>query len=67
MYLDIEKLKKDMENDSLGAFYGGGFGGAMMEAFDIQRADPQELVDMALQKGWDLNPYVCGDDFFSEK
>lgn len=35
MKIDIEKLREDLKNDSLGAFFGGGFGGALIEASDL--------------------------------
>ena len=42
--IDIEKLRKDMREDCLGAFFGGRFGGALIEAGDIDRASDEELV-----------------------
>lgn len=33
--IDIERLRDDLRDDDLGAYFGGGFGGALMEAFDI--------------------------------
>ena len=58
--LDIERLKQDMLNDCYGAFYGAGFGGAMYSSFEIERAEGQELVDMAEAMGYNLMPYVIG-------
>ena len=55
--IDIDKLREDLENDSYGAFYGGSFGGALVEAFDIESASPEELVEIALSKGIDLEEY----------
>lgn len=46
-----------MKEECLGAFYGGGFGGALMESFDIENASPEELVDMARENGIDLRRY----------
>ncbi len=57
MIIDIDKLREDLENDSYGAFYGGGFGGALIEAFDIESASQDELVEIALSKGIDLEEY----------
>jgi len=56
--IDIERLRDDMRNDDLGAYFGGGFGGALMEAFDVDRATPEELVQIAQDKGIDLRRYV---------
>ncbi|MCI9636399.1 MAG: hypothetical protein HFG77_08395 [Hungatella sp.] len=57
MTIDIEKLREDLKEECLGAFYGGGFGGALMESFDIENASPEELVDMARENGIDLRRY----------
>ena len=57
MIIDIDKLREDMRNEDLGAFFGGGFGGALIEAIDIERASDEELVDMALKQGIDLRRY----------
>ena len=53
----LEKLREDLKRDSYGAFFCGGFGGALMEAMDIDRASPKELVELALEKGIDLRKY----------
>ena len=57
MNIDIERLRKDLKNDCYGAFFGGGFGGAMMESFDIDKASPEELIEKAKSKGMNLNKY----------
>lgn len=57
MIIDVDKLREDMRNEDLGAFFGGGFGGALVEAIDIERASDEELVDMALKQGIDLRKY----------
>ena len=55
--IDINRLREDMEDESLGAFFGGGFGGALFEAFDISNATEAELIRMAQQEGIDLRKY----------
>ena len=57
MIIDVDKLREDMRNEGLGAFFGGGFGGALIEAIDIERASDEELVEMALRQGIDLRQY----------
>ena len=57
--IDVEELRQDLLNDSYGAFYGGGFGGAMYESFEIERATPEELVRIAQRKGINLLRYAC--------
>ena len=58
--IDIERLRDDLRDDDLGAYFGGGFSGALMEAFDIDRATPEELVKIAQERGIDLRRYVVG-------
>ena len=43
-----------------GTDFGGSFGGALMEAFDIDSATPEELVQIAQDKGVDLQNYIIG-------
>ena len=57
MIIDVDKLREDMRNEGLGAFFGGGFGGGLIEAIDVDRASDEELVDMALKQGIDLRKY----------
>ena len=59
--IDIDELKKDMLNDSYGAFFGGGFGGALIESFDVESATPEELVEMAQRKGINIRNYQIED------
>ena len=55
--IDVDELRDDMRNECLGAFFGGGFGGALVESFDVDRATPEELVEMAQRQGIDLRRY----------
>ena len=57
MVIDIDKLKEDLLNESYGAAFGGGFGGALMEAVNLQKASAEELVRIAQNKGVDLSKY----------
>ena len=58
--IDIDRLREDLRSEDLGAYFGGGFGGALMEAFDVDRATPEELVQIAQERGIDLGRYVVG-------
>ena len=58
MEIDIERLRNDLKNESLGAFYGGGFGGALIESFKIDNATPNELISIASRLHIDLNKYI---------
>ncbi len=54
--IDIERLREDLRSDDLGAY----FGGALMDAFDIDNATPEEMVQIAQERGFDLRRYVVG-------
>jgi len=55
--IDVDRLRDDMRDECLGAYFGGGFGGALIESFDIDRATPEKLVEMAQNQGIDLRRY----------
>ena len=57
MIIDIESLREDLKQQCYGAFFAGGFGGAMMESFEIDDATPDKLVKIAQNKGIDLRRY----------
>ena len=58
----IEKLRKDLIEDDMGAFFGGGYGGALIDSFDIEHASPEKLIEIARRKGINLNNYMEDDD-----
>jgi len=55
--IDVDALREDMKNECLGAFFGGGFGGALIEAGDIERANSEQLVQMAINQDINLRKY----------
>ena len=57
MIIDVDALRNDLTNDGYGAFFGGGFGGALIEAADISQASDEEVVRIAQEKGIDLARY----------
>ena len=62
MKINIEKLREDMKQESYGAYFCGGFGGALLESFDVEQASPEKLVEMAQRKmGIDLSDYEEDD------
>ena len=61
MMIDIEKLREDLKQECYGAYFGGGFGGAMMESVNIESASPQKLIEIAERKGIDLRKYAVDD------
>lgn len=62
MQIDIESLRNDLKNNSLGAFYGGGFGGALIESFQIDNSTPEELIKLAKRMNIDLEDYIIYDN-----
>lgn len=59
--IDAEALRRDLLAESRAAFFGGGFGGALYESFEIERATPQELADIAARWGLDVRQYIVDD------
>ena len=55
--IDVDRLRDDMRDECLGAYFGGGFGAALIESFDVDRATPEKLVAMAQRQGIDLRRY----------
>ncbi len=49
--IDIEDLREALRQELYGAYYGGGFDGAMMESFDVDDASPAEIIRMAEREG----------------
>lgn len=57
MSIDYEKLREDLKEESLGAFFGGGFGAAMSDMVDLEDADEEQLILIAGRYGLDLLEY----------
>jgi hypothetical protein len=57
MEIDIERLREDIKQDCYGASFAGGFGGALMESFDVEKASPEEVIEIAKNKNMDLWKY----------
>ncbi|MCF0185218.1 MAG: hypothetical protein HUJ98_01860 [Bacteroidaceae bacterium] len=55
--VDVDRLRDAMREECLGAYFGGGFGAALFDAYDVDRATPEELVQMAVDQGLDLRDY----------
>ena len=63
MIIDVDELRRDLLNDSYGAAFGGGYGGALMESFDIEKASPETLVRIAERNGVDLSKYEVKENY----
>ncbi len=57
MEIDIDRLREDIKQDCYGAYFGEGFGGALMESFDVEKASSQKLVEIAEERAIDLRKY----------
>ena len=47
MTIDIEKLRRDLKTESLGAFFGGGFGAAISDMTDLDTATGRYGIDIS--------------------
>lgn len=57
MTIDFEALREALERECCGAFYGGGFGGAMVQLTQVQNASPEALIALAGELGVDLRQF----------
>ncbi len=55
--IDFEALREALAQECYGAFFGGGFGGAMAQLSEIQNASPEELLSLAQEIGIDLSRF----------
>ena len=56
--IDVDRLRDDMRDECLGAYFGGGFGAAHIESFDVDRATPEKLVDFH-KTSWQICIFSC--------
>ena len=57
MTIDIYALREDLKASGMGAYYGAGFGGGLIEAMSIDDMSDDEVVELALNSGIDLSQY----------
>lgn len=55
--IDTERLRKDLLEECYGGFFVGGYGAALMESFDIEKASEEELLEIAKRSGIDIDRY----------
>ena len=55
--MNYDSLKHDLLEESMGAYFCGGFGGALTEAESLEESDPSELLQFAEDSGMDLRNY----------
>ena len=61
MIIDIDALKQELKNELLGAFYGGGLGGALIESFQIDKMEDEKIIELAFRYGLKLENYQIED------
>ena len=55
--IDIERLRSDLINYFEGAYFVGGFGAALIDVSELERASNYQVVQIAIDNGFDLNNY----------
>ena len=55
--IDTEALRSNLMDEGLGAHFGGGFGGGLVEALEVENLGADELIRYAQQQGVDLTQY----------
>lgn len=56
--IDFGRLANDLRSDYLGAYFGGGFGAALVEAGDVDSMSPDELLAAARAQGLNISDYI---------
>lgn len=49
--INIEKLRRKVTDELEGAYFAGGFGGALMESIEAETASDEELLRIARRNG----------------
>lgn len=57
MTINLDALREALERECWGVFYGGGFGGAIVQATEVKEASPEELIALAEEMGLDLRQF----------
>lgn len=59
--IDIERLRSDLDEFLKGAYFAGGFGAALVESIDLTYASTEEVVRIAISKGFNISNYIIED------
>jgi hypothetical protein len=57
MLIDVDKLEADLKKEYMGAFFGGGYGAAIVEMSSLNSAPPEKIVETAIKMRLDLRKY----------
>ncbi len=60
MEIDVQRLRKDLEDYFMSAMFLVS-GAAMMDVIDVQNATDEEVINIALNNGFDLSLYTLDD------
>ena len=55
--IDGDALRRDLKNDCMGAYFGGGYDATLADAFDVDTASPEELLALAQRLGRNIYDY----------
>ncbi len=58
MKINVEKLRADLKNEYLGAYFGGGFGAALVSYSDVENASTEKLLQLAKSFGIKISNYI---------
>ena len=56
--IDYERLRNDLLNYFEGAFFVAGFGAAAVDAMEVRNASDEELIKLAIKKGFRIEDYI---------
>lgn len=56
--IDIERLRNDLINYFEGAYFVGGFGAALIDLSEVENASDYEIVQIAINNGFDISKYI---------
>lgn len=66
MDIDVDKLREDLENYYTSAMFIAS-PVALMDVVNVNNAKDEELIEIAIKNGFDLNKYKVSNDYFDKK
>lgn len=60
MNIDVDRLREDLIDYFGTAAFGGGFGAALLDVERVRRASDEEVIQIAIDNGFDLSKYSLG-------
>ena len=59
MPYDTDELREKMKQECYGAYFAGGYGGALMESFEIDQASSDQIKRMAGERDITVDESIC--------